>query len=141
MTVKVFSSLPVAARKIREQVFIKEQGFIVEFDDKDDIAVHLVVFDDSDTPIATCRIFQDRSQSIYVIGRVAVVKEYRGKRIGLMLLNEAEKYIKENGGECIVLHAQQRSTAFYNKAGYTEFGDVEYDEGCPHVCMKKALID
>lgn len=139
MIVKIFSSLPPAAQKIRKVVFIDEQGFVDEFDDKDGIAVHLVVFDESGLPIATCRIFKERGQDFYVIGRVAVIKEFRGKQIGSVLLNEAEKYIKENGGECVVVHAQQRITDFYKKSGFIEFGDVEYDEGCPHICMKKYI--
>ena len=139
MVIKVFSKLPNAAKEIRKKVFVDEQGFTVEFDEKDEIAIHLVIFDECDLPIATCRIFKDCDQDFYVIGRIAVRKEYRGKKIGSVLLNEAEKHIKENGGKCIVLHAQQRITDFYKKSGFVEFGDVEYDEGCPHICMKKYI--
>lgn len=139
MVVEVFSVLPQAAQEIRSNVFIDEQGFVAEFDDKDKIAVHLVAFDKSGSPIATCRIFKERDHDFYVIGRVAVIKEFRGKKIGATLLSEAEKYIKENGGKCIVIHAQQRIADFYKKSGYIEFGDVEYDEGHPHVCMKKYI--
>lgn len=139
MRLKVFSNLPEAAREIRKKVFIDEQGFAVEFDAKDEIAVHLVVFEENGSPVATCRIFKDCEQECYVLGRLAVVKEYRGKNIGSALLNEAEKYVKEKGGKCIVVHSQQRAVGFYKKAGFTEFGEVEYDEGYPHIRMKKHL--
>lgn len=139
MEIKVFSSLPEAAKRIREQVFIEEQGFTVEFDDKDEIAIHLVLFAEDGTPVATCRIFKDSDKDTYVIGRIAVIKAYRGKKLGSVLLTEAERYVKEKGGKCIELLAQQRVTAFYKKCGFTEFGEVEYDEGCPHIRMKKYI--
>ena len=139
MQIKVFSSLPQAAEEIRKKVFIEEQGFAYEFDEKDDIAAHLVLFDESGTPLATCRVFKDCRHDFYVLGRVAVLKEHRGKNLGLALLKEAENYVKEKGGNLIVLHAQLRAIDFYKKAGFTEFGEVEYDEGCAHIYMKKYL--
>ena len=139
MKLKVFSSLPEAAKEIREKVFTDEQGFTTEFDETDETAVHLVLFDEGGTPVATCRIFRDSGQDCYVVGRLAVIKEYRGKKLGSVLLNEAERYVKENGGKRIVLHAQQRVTEFYKKAGFTEFGEVEYEDGCPHIQMGKNI--
>ena len=139
MEIKIFTSLPKSAFEIRNKVFVDEQGFTTEIDDKDDIAVHLVLFDENGTPIATCRIFRENDRDVYVLGRFAVIKEYRGKNIGAFLLNEAEKYVKESGGKLILVHAQQRAAGFYKKSGFTEFGEVEYEEGCPHVCMKKYI--
>ena len=139
MKIEIFSHLPECAREIRKMVFTEEQGFTEEFDEVDDIAVHLVISDDNGAPIATCRIFKCDDPGVFVIGRLAVLKQYRQMHIGAALLNEAEKYIKENGGKCIVLHAQQRVTEFYKKAGFEEFGGVEFEEGCPHIRMKKYL--
>lgn len=139
MRLEFFPHLPECAREIRKKVFIDEQGFTIEFDEKDDIAVHLVAFDEDGAPVATCRIFKGGDIGGYVLGRVAVIKQYRGKQVGLALLNEAERYVKQNGGKCIIVLAQQRVTDFYEKAGFKEFGNVEYDEGCPHVRMKKYI--
>lgn len=136
MRVEVFSSLPDCAREIREKVFIAEQGFTKEFDDIDKIAVHLVMFDGT-VPAAACRIFKDSEQGLYVLGRLAVIKEYRGKQLGFTLLKEVEKYVKGNGGKGIVLLAQLRIKDFYKKAGFEEFGEIEYDEDCPHIRMRK----
>ena len=139
MEIKIFTSLPKPALEIRTAVFVDEQGFTTEIDDKDGIAVHLVLFDGNGTPIATCRIFREDNREYYVLGRFAVINEDRGKNIGAFVLNEAEKYVKENGGKLILVHAQQRAAGFYKKSGFTEFGEVEYEEGCPHVCMKKYI--
>ena len=138
MELKIFSGLPDCAREIRQKVFVDEQGFKTEFDDIDETAIHLVGFD-GNTPAATCRIFKDKDDGVYILGRLAVLKEYRGKRLGAYVLNEAERYVREIGGKCIVLHAQVRASGFYKKAGYFEFGDEFYDEYCPHISMKKCL--
>ena len=42
--IKTYHTLPVEAKAIREEVFVKEQGFVHEFDDTDQIATHLVLF-------------------------------------------------------------------------------------------------
>jgi predicted GNAT family N-acyltransferase len=128
-----------AAKQIREQVFVKEQGFREEFDDIDKVATHLVMYAEDSQPIATCRIFQEKNENEYLLGRLAVCKEYRGKNIGSYLVREAEKYVRKKGGKTISLHAQCRVEKFYQKMGYVSFGEIDYDESCPHIWMNKIL--
>ena len=45
-TVRFFGTLPAEARAIREDVFMREQGFAGEFDDIDGRAVHAVLYFD-----------------------------------------------------------------------------------------------
>ena len=92
MNVKTYTTLPQEAKDIRIKVFMKEQGFENEFDDIDQISSHIVVFDET-KPVGTCRFFKENNH--YTIGRVAVLKEYRNKHIGLLLLESAEKEIKK----------------------------------------------
>ena len=138
MITKQYSYLPEEAKTIRLSVFIAEQGFDVEFDDKDDKAVHFVMYDDI-VPVATCRIFYDNERKAYIIGRVAVVKQYRSKHLGSMIMVEAENYIKSIGGKNIGVSAQCRVSDFYKKLGYTEEGEMYYDEFCPHIFMRKTV--
>ena len=139
METVIYEKFPDCAGKIRQKVFVEEQGFQKEFDDIDLTAIHIVRFDEDKIPVATCRVFWDTEMNAYILGRLAVVKEYRGKNIGSDIVKEAEKYVKENSGKCIALHAQCRAAAFYQKLGFTEFGDTEDIEGCLHVWMKKSL--
>lgn len=139
MRIEVFHSVPQQALEIRQKVFVEEQGFQDEFDDIDSTAIHFVLFDDSDIPIATCRVFKDVIKNSYILGRLAVLKEYRGKNMGSFIVEKAEEYVKQLGGEQIKLHAQCRITDFYNKSGYTAFGEVEDIESCPHIWMRKNL--
>lgn len=135
----IYESIPDQAKEVRQKVFVDEQGFHNEFDDIDETATHIVMFDADKIPIATCRIYWNTIMNTHILGRLAVIKKYRGKHIGSDIVKEAEKYIKNNGGKCIALHAQCRVTAFYQNLGFTEFGDIDDEEGCPHIWMKKNL--
>lgn len=138
MNYKLFDSLSPDAAKIRSKVFIEEQGFTNEFDSTDNNAKHLVAYD-GDMPVAACRFFADSTDDCYIIGRIAVLKEYRGKNIGSKLLKKAEQYIRSYGIKEIRLHAQTQAVHFYNTLGYTGYGNVDYDEDCPHIWMCKRI--
>ena len=134
----VYDALPKEARKIREMVFMQEQGFQEEFDTIDDYAKHLILFD-GEVAAGTCRFFLDRERKQYVIGRIAVLRQYRGQHLGAKLLEQAEAQIKRAGGETVILHAQKQAEPFYEKQGYAEYGAPDFEEGCPHVWMFKKL--
>ena len=136
MDTKMYTALPQEAKDIRIEVFMKEQGFENEFDDIDDMSHHIVVFDE-EKPIGTCRFFKENDH--YTIGRVAVLKEYRNQHIGNVLLESAEKEIKKLNGALIVVHAQVRVSPFYERQGYIQFGQIDDDEGVPHMWMKKRI--
>lgn len=138
MEVKIFKKLPEEAKIIRTKVFMEEQGFEKEFDEKDSISIHIVLFDVSN-PVATCRIYYSEERQCYVIGRIAVLRDYRGMNAGSKLLNVAEKEIRSRNGDIAELSAQLRASTFYEKNGYYSLEDIHIDEGCPHVWMRKEL--
>lgn len=137
---RFFDVLPPEARAIREEVFIQEQGFQEEFDEWDDRARHLLVYDEKGDAAATARIFPmgDRPGYFY-IGRVSVRRAYRGLGLGARLLCLLEQEALARGGEGIALSAQCQARPFYEKQGYTASGDVYLDEHCPHIHMEKQL--
>lgn len=134
--IKRYHAIPAEAVQIREEVFMREQGFEQEFDETDDRAVHLVLYAGEESA-AVCRYYYCTEKSAYVIGRVAVRKQFRGQGMGAELLREAEKQIVSDGGTQAWLLAQLRAREFYEKQGYRAAGDVCFDEFCPHVWMKK----
>lgn len=138
MEVKVFKKLSEEAKIIRTKVFMEEQGFENEFDEKDNCSIHIVLFDSSN-PAATCRIYYSEERQCYVIGRLAVLKDYCGLSVGRKLLNVAEKEIRNRNGNIAELSAQLRVIEFYKKNGYFSLEDIHIDEGCPHVWMRKEL--
>lgn len=132
MEVKIFDKLPPEAHDIRETVFIKEQGFEKEYDDIDLIAKHIVIYD-GEAAVGTCRVFWDDELASYHVGRIAVLKEHRGKNLGRRLLEETEKLVKSLGGTTLKLGGQIRASGFYDKLGFEQIGEIYLDEGYPHI--------
>ena len=128
------------AKNLRTEVFMREQGFQQEFDEIDSIALHLVVYN-AGIPIATGRAYHlpEDTEGLYHIGRICVCKDYRGKRIGALVVGELERISKEHAAKQVTLSAQMQAAGFYRSLGYQETGDVYQDEGCPHIQMTKIL--
>ncbi len=138
MDIRIYNVLPQTAKNIRISVFLDEQGFKEEFDDIDGIAKHIVIFD-GEKAIATCRYFFSTERNCYLIGRVAVLPEYRKQHIGAKLLQTAENEIAKSGGKTVELSAQHTAVGFYEKQGYINLHDTHYEEFCLHTWMRKEL--
>lgn len=137
ITFGVYDSLCEDAARIRTEVFVREQGFVNEFDGTDDISLHIVAYDDG-VPVATCRLIPGED-GVFTIGRVAVSGDHRGRSLGSMVMAEAERQARARGAERVELASQVRAKGFYESCGYTEYGEVFPDEGCPHIMMSKVL--
>ncbi len=133
---KVTNTLSEDEKMIRETVFIEEQKFKIEFDDTDDIATHIVMYIDNN-PVGCCRLYKQENE--YHIGRIAVLKPYRGKGYGEKILLNAERVAKEKGADSISLSALVRASGFYEKLGYKKHGEIYFDEYCEHIAMKKDI--
>ena len=133
---KVTNTLSKDEKFIRETVFIEEQNFKTEFDETDDLATHIVMYLD-DKPVGCCRLYKQGNE--YHIGRIAVLKPYRGKGYGEKVLLHAESVAKEKGADTIKLSAQVRASGFYEKLGYKKYGEIYFDEYCEHIAMKKYI--
>lgn len=130
-------NVPAEARKIRQEVFIEEQKFSYEFDETDHISIHILLYCDG-IPAGTGRLFKDNDGSWH-IGRIAVDKEFRGKHLGEEIMRRIEAKARELGAKKTILSAQCRVRGFYEKCGYTAYGDVYLDEYCEHISMEKEL--
>lgn len=122
--------------KIREEVFIKEQGVPhdLEIDGTDKYAQSLLLLDD-DKPFATGRIILIHEE--YTLGRICVLKEYRNKGYGNILVNELIKRAKELGAKSVHIHAQLSVVPFYEKLGFIKEGNEFKEAGIRHINMKK----
>lgn len=97
MHAEVFCGLPDDAARLRREIFMDEQGFENEFDDVDERAAHIVLYEGRE-PLATCRYYR-ADDGRYFIGRVAVSRSCRGMALGAALMREAETRIAAHGGE------------------------------------------
>lgn len=76
-----------------------------------------IVIVEAHKPIAGCRITYPRD-TIGKIGRVCVIREKQRSGVGHILIEEAEKWIREKGFKHIVINSQDRAAAFYERCGY-----------------------
>jgi len=136
MKYKIYNELNNDIIKTRTSVFVDEQGFKDEFDEIDKTCFHIVLYD-NEKPVATCRYFKEGES--FHIGRVAIIKEYRGKHLGSKIMQIAEKEITLLNAKQIEVSAQVRVKDFYKKLGYKEVGEIYLDEFCEHIRMVKIV--
>lgn len=126
--------------KLREVVFVNEQNvpIEIEMDEFDNTAVHFLLLEDSN-PVATGRVINEGSTAS--IGRVAVLKEHRGKGTGAFLMKEMIAHCKKQGFKKVVLGAQEYAIGFYEKLHFEVCSDRYMDANIPHFKMQLILND
>ena len=119
------------ALRIRIRVFVREQGVPakVELDDDDERAVHLLACLKG-RPVGTARVVIRGGQA--KIGRMAVLKSHRRKKVGRKLLTRALFTAKKHGARKVYLHAQIAVLRFYESAGFRCVGPVFDEAGIAH---------
>jgi predicted GNAT family N-acyltransferase len=124
-------------RAIRQRVFIEEQNVPqdIEWDGLDEQATHFIALNEMGLALGTARLLSSTGQ----IGRLAVLKEQRGRDIGRQLLQAALEHAVAAGLERVFLHAQIHAEGFYRKAGFLPIGEAFMEAGIPHIEMELAL--
>lgn len=99
-----------------------------EFDEHDCEGTRYIVLLDDGYPVATCR-FYEKDKLTVTLGRLVVLPEYRGKKLGVMVMTEAEKWIKELGYSEIAIDSRTSVADFYRKLGFTVTDDTVIKSG------------
>lgn len=125
-----------AIRAIRETVFIREQGVPVEleWDGLDSSCAHVLAWNDRREAIGTARM-----QKTGTIGRMAVLKNWRGRGVGRALLQTLVDLATRQGLTRVTLSAQIHALGFYERAGFHVDGEPFIDAGIPHRTMVKEV--
>lgn len=139
MEFKISRELLADEKLIREEVFMAEQGFKNEFDETDGKAFHLVMYDNN-IPVGCCRFFSGDNEGEYILGRLAVRKQYRGKAMGQRIMEKAMDYMRSTGVKRLSLSSQVQAKGFYETLGFVAEGEEYLDEHCPHIHMVKELV-
>ena len=124
------------ARAIRLAVFVEEQRVPVEieWDEHDETSLHALAYSEEGEAVATGRLLPDGH-----IGRMAVLKAWRGKGVGGAILGRLITAARGRGDTQIELFAQTHAIAFYRKYGFAESGPVFEEAGIPHQAMRRML--
>lgn len=131
-----------AAFAVRFPVFVEEQRVpadeeIDEHDRSDADARHALIRD-GEKPVAAGRYYRIGASTAQV-GRMAVLREYRGRRLGRLLLDALVEDARARGFTRAALNAQDHAVGFYAKAGFTPFGETLVECDILHQPMERAL--
>lgn len=126
-----------AIRAIRETVFIVEQGVPkdLEWDGLDPTCAHVLAWNDLGEAVGTARM-----QANGTIGRMAVLKDWRGRGVGRALLHMLLDLAERQGLSRVTLSAQTHALSFYEQAGFHVVGEPFMDAGIPHRSMVRDMI-
>ncbi len=131
-----WDALGAHASKVRTEVFVQEQRIPreMEWDEADHTALHAVVYNRLDQPLATGRLLvhgpgQGR------IGRMAVNRVMRGAGLGRDVLKALVQAAQARGDHQVLLHAQRSAEAFYDNQGFRPRGEPFEEAGIPHIEM------
>jgi predicted GNAT family N-acyltransferase len=123
------------ASPIRFTVFVEEQGvpFEIELDEYDAACVHALAFD-GDQPVGTGRLLPDGH-----IGRMAVLKEWRNRGVGALLLKALVEKARARGDREVMLSAQVPAVRFYRAHCFEPEGPEYMEAGIRHQAMKRRI--
>ena len=120
---------------VRIPVFVDEQAVPadMEWDPADETAFHLLAEDRDGNPIGTARLLPDGR-----IGRMAVLRPWRGRGVGSALLRALLQRAREHGYPPVFLSAQLQAMPFYARHGFEPLGETFMEAGIPHRQMRLA---
>jgi predicted GNAT family N-acyltransferase len=123
-------------RAVRIAVFVVEQDIPeeLEWDEHDAVSAHALALDRDGNPIGCGRLLPDGH-----IGRMAVLRDWRGRGVGGTILAALVGRAAERGMKRLVLNAQTHAVPFYARYGFAVFGDEFIEADIPHVAMARDL--
>jgi predicted GNAT family N-acyltransferase len=142
LSVETWPKVQAQASAIRREVFILEQKVPeeLELDGLDDQAWHVLILE-KNIPVATGRLLVELDEINLIkpvgrIGRMAVLKNHRGKGLGSKLLAALIDKGLELGLNEFYLHAQLTAQPLYAKLGFIGEGEIFEEAGIDHQTMR-----
>jgi predicted GNAT family N-acyltransferase len=128
--------LAEGARQVRHEVFVQEQQIPIEMeqDDADEGAVHVLIRNRLDAPVATGRLLQ-AAPGVGQIGRLAVNRVLRGSQLGSKVLTALMAAAAQRGDREVMLHAQSSAEGFYTAQRFVSRGAPFVEAGIVHIEM------
>ncbi len=131
-----WSQAAPALRRVRHDVFVLEQHVpeVLEWDAADTHSIHALAEDAAGLPIGCARLLTDGH-----IGRVAVLRSWRGRRVGTALLARLVDCARRRGDARAIVNAQVAATPFYARYGFVATGEAFDEAGIMHCVMQLPL--
>lgn len=120
------------SNNIRKAVFIEEQSVPAEIEYEYEEEGHYYLLFHDQIPIATARWRE--TQGGIKLERFALLKEFRNRGLGSILLEEVLADVKPLG-KVIYLHSQVTAVNYYKRAGFVASGDLFSEADIEHIRM------
>lgn len=142
-----------ALRAVRETVFVHEQRVPIEeeWDELDPHCLHVLARDTQGVPVGTGRLIPPPMDSAAMlpahasfppaarIGRMAVLRDWRGRGVGAALLAALLDTARAHGWRRVTLNAQLNALPFYARHGFVPAGPIFEEAGIQHRAMSRVL--
>lgn len=129
------------ALSVRNVVFGDEQGYLMgaSRDEKDDTAWIVCAYDPDGKPIATSRMVYTEKDDARLLGKIAVLQEYRKSGLGKSMLEALQSIAIEENAKVLYVNAQEHALPFYEKMGYVVCDKQYFDENIKMVPVRKKI--
>jgi len=119
-------------KSVREAVFIREQGVPaeLEWDGSDEGCRHALALSHQGVAIGCGRMLANGH-----IGRIAVLPQWRKKKVGTAIMEALLDYARAHDYKQVDVDAQTHAIPFYRSFGFAEQGKQFMDAGLPHIKM------
>ena len=128
------------AMTVRDKVFAKEQGYLTgsRRDRQDDTAWFANVYHNGVT-VATSRMVYSDVNKERIVGKIAVLENYRKCGFGRKMLSALEKIALEEGANKLLVNAQKQAVPFYKKYGFENCGITYIEDNIEMIKMQKHI--
>ena len=133
-----------AAGAIRFTVFVEEQRVPaeIELDEHDATSTHALARSAQGEVIGTGRLLRAQghaSRSVGHVGRMAVLRAWRGRGVGGAILEALVEVARTRGDTEVALSAQLHALAFYRAHEFVDEGEDYVEAGIVHRDMRRVL--
>lgn len=124
---------------LREKVLRQPLGLSLYNEDtssdaEDDIFIAL-----QNEKVIGCVMMKTIKAEVQKLRQIAVCDDWQGKRVGALLVQNAETAAVKKGIKKISLHARENAIGFYEKQQYKTEGSSFLEVNIPHFAMHKIL--
>lgn len=124
---------------LREAILRKPIGLSLANEDLSNDKDDIILAASENGAMIGCLMLTHKDVATIKFRQMAVTEAMQGKKIGNLLMLEAEKVSKDKGYKKVVLHARETAAGFYSKLGYTITSPLFTEVGIPHYVMEKEL--
>ena len=126
-------------KELRIQTLLMPIGVPASYIEPENEKEHILLGGFEGSACMACCILTPKGNDTWQLRQMVVNPDLQGKGTGASLLQFAEQAGKNAGARCIMMHAREPVTGFYEKSGYQVTGPLFFEVGIPHYVMEKNI--